>query len=62
MGWPLLNLFGKEMQHLIFYVHACSPSYTGEEWKTLQLIPKQYVFGLLIIVTIIVIIKTLCCL
>jgi len=33
MGWPLHNLFGKEMQHIIFYahVHACSPSYTDEE-------------------------------
>jgi len=40
----------KEMQHIIFYahVHACSPSYTDEEYKTLQSIPKQCVFGLLI--------------
>jgi len=55
MDWPLLNLFGKEMQHIIFYTHAhaCSLSNTDEEWKTLQSIPKQYVFGLLIIVLIV---------
>jgi len=31
------------MQHIIFYahVHACIPSYTDEEYKTLQSIPKQ---------------------
>jgi len=47
IGWPLLNLFGKEMQHIIFYahVHAC-PSYTDKEEKTLQSIPKQCVFDL----------------
>jgi len=22
MSWPLLNLFGKEMQHIIFYAHV----------------------------------------
>jgi len=55
MGWPLFNLFGKEMQQIIFYahVHACSLSYTDEEWKTLQSIPKQCAFGLLIIVMIV---------
>jgi len=44
----------KEMQHIIFYahVHACSPSYTDEKWKTLQSISKQCVFGLLIIVMV----------
>jgi len=43
------------MQHIIYYahVHACSPSYTDEEGKTLQSIPKQYVFGLLIVVLIV---------
>jgi len=55
MVWPL-KLFGKgnASYTVIFYalVHACSPSYTDEEWKTLQLILKQYVFGFLIIVII----------
>jgi len=43
------------MQHISFYahVHDCGPSYTDEDWKTLQSIPKQYVFGLLIIVLIV---------
>jgi len=55
MGWPFFNLLAKEIQHIIFYahVHACSPSYTDEEWKTLQSIPKRHVFGLLIIVMIV---------
>jgi len=30
-----------------------TPSYTDEKWKTFQTIPKQYVFGLLIIVMIV---------
>jgi len=49
------------MQYIIFsaHVHACSPSYTDEELKTLQLIPKQcwlvdHIFDRAI--------KTLCCL
>jgi len=43
------------MQLIIFYVHvrACSPSYTDEKRKTLQSIPKQYVFGLLIVFKIV---------
>jgi len=43
------------MQHIIFcaHVHACSPSYTDEEQKALQSIPKQCDFGLLIIVLIV---------
>jgi len=42
-----INL-AKEMQRTIFYahVHACSPNYTDEKQKTLQSIPKQYVFWL----------------
>jgi len=38
-AWVLFNYcFAKEKQHIIFYahVHACSPSYADEEWKTLQ--------------------------
>jgi len=43
------------MYYIIFYahVHACSLSYTEEELNTLQSIPKQCVFGLLIIVLIV---------
>jgi len=40
------------MQHILFYapVHACNHNYTDEEEETLQSIPKQCVFGLLIMV------------
>jgi len=40
-----LNLFSTIM--------FCSSNYTDEERKTLQSIPKQYIFGLLIIVMIV---------
>jgi len=54
MGWTLLKLFGKgdAAYYLCSFahVHACSPSYIDEEWKTLLLIPKQYFFGFLIII------------
>jgi len=47
-----LKLFGKG-DAAYTHVHVCSPSYTDEEWKILQPISKQYVFGLLIVVMIV---------
>jgi len=58
MGQLSLKLFDKVEAAYYFlcskiaHVHACSPSYTDEEWKKLWSIPKQCVFGLLIIVLI----------
>jgi len=43
------------MQHIILYAHvrACGLNDIGEELKLFQSTPKEYVFGLLIIVIIV---------
>jgi len=53
MGWPSLKIFYQRRYSILFSTlmfMPVVPCYADEEWKTLQSIPKQYVFGLKIVV------------
>jgi len=44
---------GDAAYYLYAHVHAYSPSYTDEQWKTLQSITKQCVVGIMIVVMVV---------